>query len=468
MNLKRCIVADLAILYMARVCLPTAPLDSWTQLNLGTNNITLGAVCYANGLFVAVGGNQAYVQNGQYVGNAVILTSPDGNNWTQQDFTNVDIISAVTYGNGQFVAGGENYANPPNIKENVILTSPDGVHWNQTNLATGYWLWGIAYGNGVFVADGGSCILTSKDGVNWLQQDYSAFGITYDNNYFIAAGNGETFTSIDGTNWSVNSVGDNLLYDVCFGNGLYVAVGYSYYGTPYGVILTSPDAINWTPRTSNSQNLLFNFLWGATYGAGQLVAVGDSGIILTSPDGVNWIQRNSGTRIGLWSVAYGDGTFVAVGNVPLLVSGPIPLGKPIIITQPQSQIVPVGSNAVLNIVAYSQQPLTYQWQFNGNPIAVATNASLSLTNVQLSNVGNYSVIVSNSYGSVTSATASLKLLADPANGNQPLLISPLDGPPQLPGVDSLIVIAHGWEFGGPSRSEERRVGKECRSRWSPY
>src|SRR2546430_8065618 len=23
-------------------------------------------------------------------------------------------------------------------------------------------------------------------------------------------------------------------------------------------------------------------------------------------------------------------------------------------------------------------------------------------------------------------------------------------------------------FGGPSRSEERRVGKECRSRWSPY
>ena len=24
------------------------------------------------------------------------------------------------------------------------------------------------------------------------------------------------------------------------------------------------------------------------------------------------------------------------------------------------------------------------------------------------------------------------------------------------------------EFGGPDRSEERRVGKECRSRWSPY
>src|SRR3712207_7358629 len=26
----------------------------------------------------------------------------------------------------------------------------------------------------------------------------------------------------------------------------------------------------------------------------------------------------------------------------------------------------------------------------------------------------------------------------------------------------------GWAVGGRSRSEERRVGKECRSRWSPY
>ena len=25
-----------------------------------------------------------------------------------------------------------------------------------------------------------------------------------------------------------------------------------------------------------------------------------------------------------------------------------------------------------------------------------------------------------------------------------------------------------WEAGGGLRSEERRVGKECRSRWSPY
>src|SRR2546425_6833625 len=27
---------------------------------------------------------------------------------------------------------------------------------------------------------------------------------------------------------------------------------------------------------------------------------------------------------------------------------------------------------------------------------------------------------------------------------------------------------HGWGANAPNRSEERRVGKECRSRWSPY
>jgi hypothetical protein len=46
-----------------------------------------------------------------------------------------------------------------------------------------------------------------------------------------------------------------------------------------GVILTSPDGVNWTrqtPPTGNSLN-------GVTYGNGTFVAVGDCGTILTSP-----------------------------------------------------------------------------------------------------------------------------------------------------------------------------------------
>jgi hypothetical protein len=57
--------------------------------------------------------------------------------------------------------------------------------------------------------------------------------------------------------------------------------------------------------------------------------------------------------------------------------------------------------------------LSYQWYYNTNTvIANATNASLTLTNVQGTNAGMYSVVVSNPYGSVSSATAQL-ILYDP-------------------------------------------------------
>ena len=42
------------------------------------------------------------------------------------------------------------------------------------------------------------------------------------------------------------------------------------------------------------------------------------------------------------------------------------------------------------------------------------------------------------------------------------------------GIEELDKITHGFQEGdlitiaGRTRSEERRVGKECRSRWSPY
>jgi hypothetical protein len=50
-----------------------------------------------------------------------------------------------------------------------------------------------------------------------------------------------------------------------------------------------------------------------TYGNGTFVAVGTGGTILTSPDGVNWTERTSGTRNQLNGVTYGNGTFARTG-----------------------------------------------------------------------------------------------------------------------------------------------------------
>jgi Leucine-rich repeat (LRR) protein len=78
------------------------------------------------------------------------------------------------------------------------------------------------------------------------------------------------------------------------------------------------------------------------------------------------------------------------------------IAQPTITTPPQSQAVNAGNNVTFNVVATGTGPLSYQWQFNSSAILLATNASLTLTNVQPANVGNYTVVVSNVMGSVTS------------------------------------------------------------------
>src|SRR5206468_2601819 len=81
---------------------------------------------------------------------------------------------------------------------------------------------------------------------------------------------------------------------------------------------------------------------------------------------------------------------------------------PSISLQPQDQAVFSGQDATFSVLASGTAPLTYQWYYNTNTLVPdATNASLTLAGVQLSNAGYYSVIVSNDYGSVTSDAAQL-------------------------------------------------------------
>lgn len=68
---------------------------------------------------------------------------------------------------------------------------------------------------------------------------------------------------------------------------------------------------------------------------------------------------------------------------------------PIIITQPQSQIVSAGQNATLSVVATGTGQLSYQWYKNDTAISGADTSSYTLSNVQLSSTGTYSVSISN-------------------------------------------------------------------------
>jgi alpha-tubulin suppressor-like RCC1 family protein len=82
---------------------------------------------------------------------------------------------------------------------------------------------------------------------------------------------------------------------------------------------------------------------------------------------------------------------------------------PIFIIQPTNQIVPVGGIATFAVMVQGAPPLYYQWAFNGTNISGATNSTLTLTNVQLSQAGNYVLQAVNNLGSVLSSNAVLSV-----------------------------------------------------------
>ena len=82
---------------------------------------------------------------------------------------------------------------------------------------------------------------------------------------------------------------------------------------------------------------------------------------------------------------------------------------PHIRVQPHNQVGYWGKSATFSVAASGWSPLNYQWQKDNVSIAGATAASLILTNLEMNAAGNYSVVITNVYGSVTSSNAYLEM-----------------------------------------------------------
>jgi hypothetical protein len=97
----------------------------------------------------------------------------------------------------------------------------------------------------------------------------------------------------------------------------------------------------------------------------------------------------------------------SAGSITSSVATLTVLLPPSIITPPQSLTVSNGVNAKFTVVAGGSPPLTYQWRFNTGVLAGATASSLTISNVQPVNVGDYTVVVSNTVGVASSTAAHL-------------------------------------------------------------
>jgi hypothetical protein len=128
---------------------------------------------------------------------------------------------------------------------------------------------------------------------------------------------------------------------------------------------------------------------GGSGSADTTVFSGESGTVCYAPGTTGW-----GSTFGGWPTAAMPQT-------------------PVIIDEPTNQAACVGGNTTFTALAGGQGTLGYQWYFDGSPIIGAASTSCVLSNVSTNNAGNYYVVVTNSYGSVTSSVATLTVTNSP-------------------------------------------------------
>jgi len=87
---------------------------------------------------------------------------------------------------------------------------------------------------------------------------------------------------------------------------------------------------------------------------------------------------------------------------------------PIITTQPVGQRLVMGNGVSFNVVLSGTAPFNYQWCFNAGNLLNATNAVYAIQAIGTNNTGNYSVVVTNLAGGVTSSNALLTVLVPPS------------------------------------------------------
>ena len=133
------------------------------------------------------------------------------------------------------------------------------------------------------------------------------------------------------------------------------------------------------------------------------------------------ITNLSGANIGSYTVVVSDNTpdFNSVTGSVATLTGNF---SPVITSQPSSQTISASNDATFSVGANGTAPLLYRWWFNtNNLLAATTNNYLTVTNAQTASAGNYLLTVSNSFGMVTSAVATLSVTGGTVSSTNLLL-----------------------------------------------
>ncbi|MFA6545098.1 MAG: immunoglobulin domain-containing protein, partial [Limisphaerales bacterium] len=190
------------------------------------------------------------------------------------------------------------------------------------------------------------------------------------------------------------------------------------------VQLTSGGALDATFNAGSTINS--DVIAVAVQGDGKLIiggyfstiaGVSRPGIARLNADGSLDASFDPGTGLNdlPYSIVLDDSGNVVVGGKFTRAGGQVRnhiarfdnLSGPSITAQPQSLLVTAGANAAFSVTAVGAPTLAYQWRFNGADLLGENGATLTLTNAQPPQAGDYTVVVTNAVGSVTSSVAVL-------------------------------------------------------------
>ncbi len=171
---------------------------------------------------------------------------------------------------------------------------------------------------------------------------------------------------------------------------------------------------------------------------------------------VSWLDVTNGVSLTT-TVTDTTSTNFAYDGISLRPAGSGSSASTITFTEAKVELIPGSTPASISLTrrtspsSWARLPrsvclpverfrLSYQWYYNTNsPLSNATNSTLTVTNAQVADSGGYSVLVSNTYGSATSAVAQLSVtIPDP-----PSIITQPQDQTALPGESATFSVTAG-------------------------
>lgn len=433
---------------------------TWTRGSVPSGHLYRD-ITYSDSAYVAVGYKGPWPNS-----TAAIGYSTDGRAWqdVSPDLPAPIDLQGVAYGAGRFVAVGN---------DGLLLHSADGRSWTRTNTENTRSLRAVRFATGRFLAAGeAGTVLMSTDGLTWqnrsVESAVSFYTIAYHRGQWVLGGSGEAWYSTDQTATWVKSYPPSrpLFHELLSTTGSelllmsHVASDELYVSETGHRWTTVPVA---TPKVPN-------FQWGLAEAGGTIVIAGYDGRIMqtsirhnvvnpaiSSPPRAQTIATGQTTTLSVtasggalsyqWnkdgrpipgatgvSLVIPNATAADAGSYSVTITNLVAsiTSEPVTLTvdartvhvvqMAASRSASAGSQVALTVVPGGKAPFTYQWKKDGADLPGATDATLTLDTVLPEDAGNYTVVVSDPSGNITSSPTTLTV-----TGEVPFVVSTLAG-----------------------------------------